>query len=111
MEWMVGWAKDGFSGKTALIRQRSEGVQKKLVAFEMMEPGIARAGHRMLVDGAVMGTVTSGTRTPFLKKAIGMGYVSAARAVTTFEIAIRRRLVRARVVPMPFYRRPAQPRS
>ena len=43
----------------------------------------------MLVDGAVMGTVTSGTRTPFLKKAIGMGYVSAARAVTTFEIAIR----------------------
>jgi aminomethyltransferase len=105
LDWMVCWAKDSFSGKAALRRQQSEGVQKKLVGFELMDSGIARPGHRMWADGSLLGRVTSGTRTPFLKKAIGMGYVSAAHAVETFEVEIRHRRVRARVVPMPFYRR------
>ena len=54
--------------------------------------------------------MTSGTQTPFLKKAIGMAYVPAALAApgTELDIDIRGRAARARVVPMPFYKRPSQ---
>ena len=61
----------------------------------------------MYVDGAHAGTVTSGTQTPFLKKAIGMAYVPPALKApgTEIEIDIRGRRVKAAVVPMPFYKR------
>ena len=64
-------------------------------------------GYDVYVDGAHAGTVTSGTQTPFLKKAIGMAYVPSDRAVagTEFEVDIRGRRARAKVVPMPFYKR------
>ena len=61
-----------------------------------------------MLDGARVGVVTSGTHTPFLKKAIGMAYVPAALTApgTEFTIDIRGRLAKAVVVPMPFYKRP-----
>ena len=63
---------------------------------------------RIVLDGATVGVVTSGTHTPFLKKAIGMAYVPPALAAvgTEFTIDIRGRQARAVVVPMPFYKRP-----
>jgi aminomethyltransferase len=74
----------------------------------MIDRGIARCGYPILSDGAAVGVVTSGTQTPYLKKAIGMGYVPAALAAvgTEFDVEIRGRATRARVVSMPFYRRP-----
>jgi aminomethyltransferase len=91
-----------------LRRQKAEGVQRKIVGFEMLDRGIARQGHDVYVDGTKAGTVTSGTQTPFLKKAIGMTYLPVAHtsAGTEFEVDIRGRRARAAVVPMPFYRRP-----
>jgi aminomethyltransferase len=73
----------------------------------MTERGIARAGCPIYVDGRDVGKVTSGTQTPFLKKAIGMGYVPAAASAPgqALEIDIRGRRVAAKVVPMPFYKR------
>jgi aminomethyltransferase len=73
----------------------------------MLDRGIARHGYDVHVDGARAGRVTSGTQTPFLKKAIGMAYVPSDRTATgtEIEIDIRGKLSRARVVPMPFYKR------
>ena len=105
--WVVGWDKPVFNGRAALVRQKAEGVSRKLVGFEMVDRGIARHGHEVYVDGDRVGTVTSGTMTPYLKKAIGMAYVpvEASAAGTEIAVAIRDRRVAAQVVKMPFYKR------
>jgi aminomethyltransferase len=106
--WIVGWKKEAFTGADVLRRQKSDGVSRKLVGFEMLDRGIARHGYAVFVNGEQAGVVTSGTQTPFLKKAIGMAYLPAAHTApgTEFEIDIRGRRTRAQVVPMPFYKRP-----
>jgi aminomethyltransferase len=107
LAWIVSWAKGDFIGREALDAQKRAGLARHLVGFEMVDRAIARHGHTVFVDGAAAGTVTSGTQTPFLKKAIGMAYVPAAVADgADIEIDVRGRRARARVVPMPFYRRP-----
>ncbi len=78
--WIVGWNKTEFLGRDVLRAQKAEGVTQKLVGFEMLDRAIARHGHAVLHDGAAVGVVTSGTQTPFLKKAIGMAYVPPALA-------------------------------
>jgi aminomethyltransferase len=108
LEWIVSWEKGEFKGREALAAQRAGGVQRRLAGFEMLDRAIARHGHVVLVEGQPAGTVTSGTQTPFLKKAIGMAYLPAVRAEagTEIEIDVRGRRARARVVPLPFYKRP-----
>src|SRR3954471_4879333 len=105
--WIVGWKKDEFLGHDVLKRQKAEGAPRKLVGFEMLDRAIARHGYDVYFDGAHAGTVTSGTQTPFLKKAIGMAYVPSDRTApgTEFDVDVRGRRVRAAVVPMPFYKR------
>ena len=105
--WIVGWKKQEFLGFDVLQRQKAEGAARKLVGFEMLDRAIARHGYDVYLDGAHAGTVTSGTQTPFLKKAIGMAYVPSAKTApgTEFEVDVRGRRVRAAVVPMPFYKR------
>jgi aminomethyltransferase len=105
--WIVGWKKADFIGAEALRQQKTEGVTRKIVGFELEERGIARHGYDVYVDGAKAGIVTSGTQTPFVKKAIGMAYVPVDRTApgTEIEIDIRGRRTRARIVPLPFYRR------
>ena len=107
LEWIVGWKKDDFNGAAALREQKSQGPRRKLVGFEMLDPGIARHGHEVRINGETYGRVTSGTKTPFLNKAIGMAYLPIAHAApgTRIDVDIRGRLARACVVPMPFYRR------
>ncbi len=104
---IVGWKKSDFVGADALRRQKASGPARKLVGFEMTEPGIARHGYPVVSDAGPIGTVTSGTQTPYLKKAIGMAYVPTEMSVdgSQFDVEIRGRRVRARVVPMPFYKR------
>lgn len=104
--WIVGWKKPDFIGKAALDQQKNAGVARKLVGFEMLAPGIARHGYTALTP-AGEGTVTSGTQTPLLKKAIGFAYlpIVATALGTEFEIDIRGRRVPARVVPRQFYKR------
>ncbi len=74
----------------------------------MVDRGIARHGYPVMAGDRRIGVVTSGTQTPFLKKAIGMAYVPADLAApgTDIDIDIRGRVSKARVVPMPFYKRP-----
>ena len=107
LEWMVAWDKPMFNGKTALMKQKAEGLTQRLVGFEMLERGIGRHGYDVYVKAEREGRVTSGTRTPFLEKAIGMAYVpdEVSRVETEITIDVRGRKVRARVVRMPFYTR------
>ena len=106
--WIVGWTKTDFIGADALRAEKVAGAPRKLVGFEVLERAIARHGYDVYVGAAKAGVVTSGTQTPYLKKAIGMAYVPAGRADvgTEFEIDIRGRRAKAVVVPMPFYKRP-----
>ena len=104
--WIVGWKKADFVGKAALDQQKSAGVARKLVGFELIAPGIARHGYKAFTP-AGEGSVTSGTQTPLLKKSIGFAYlpIAATALGTEFEIEIRGRRVPARVVPRQFYKR------
>ena len=105
--WMIGWTNETFIGRDALLRQKERGVSRRLVGFEMIDRGIARHGYHVVQDGDEIGVVTSGTQTPFLRKAIGMAYVpiDLSKPGTDIEIDIRGRGAKARVVPMPFYKR------
>jgi aminomethyltransferase len=105
--WIVGWKKLSFIGREVLHAQKAGGVRKKLAGFEMTDRAIARHGHTVWHAGAEVGIVTSGTQTPFLKKAIGMAYLppSLGAPGTEIEIDIRGRRAKAVVVPMPFYKR------
>jgi len=106
--WIVGWNKSGFLGEDVLRAQREQGTVRRLIGFEMIDKGIARHGYPVWVDGEQVGAVTSGTQTPFLKKAIGMAYLPTALAHDDreIEIEVRGRRLKARIVPLPFYKRP-----
>lgn len=104
--WTLGWKKD-FIGRDALREQKENGLTRKLVGFEMIDRGIARHGYHVVRGDKPIGIVTSGTQTPFLKKAIGMAYVPIDLAApgTEFDIDVRGRASKARVIPLPFYKR------
>ena len=105
--WTVGWDKESFIGREALLEQKRTGPARKLVGFEMLDRGIARHDHAVYAGTDRVGRVTSGTLTPFLQKAVGMAYVPVELAArdTELSIDVRGRRLRARVVRMPFYRR------
>jgi aminomethyltransferase len=106
--WTVGWSKGvPFLGEARLREQKEKGVARRLVGFELVDRGIARHGYPVVQDGKTVGVVTSGTQTPFLKKAIGMAYVPIELAAvgTDIDIDIRGRVSKARVIAMPFYKR------
>ena len=107
LNWIVGWKKDDFVGAAALRAQKASGPTRKIAGFELQERGIARHGYDAYVGDAKAGVVTSGTQTPFLKKSIGMAYLPVEHTAVgaEFDVDIRGRRTRARVVPMPFYKR------
>jgi len=102
--WITKFTKR-FVNSEYLAAQKENGVERKLVGFEMIERGIPRHDYE-IVDSAgnVIGKVTSGTQSPSLQKGIGMGYVntSFAKLGTDIFIKIRDNKVLARVVKMPF---------
>jgi aminomethyltransferase len=108
LNWIVGWKKESFIGADVLKHQKAVGAPRKLIGFEMLERAIGRHGYDVYLDGQKAGVVTSGTQTPFLKKAIGMAYLPSGRTElgTEFEIDIRGRRAKAAIVPMPFYKKP-----
>jgi len=110
LSWIVGWKKDDFLGADVLRSQRAGGLARRLVAFEMRDRAIGRHGYPVVRDGQPVGVVTSGTQTPFLKKAIGMAMVPVDMTPvgTPLQIEIRGRAVAAEVVPEPFYKRPGK---
>jgi len=107
LKWIVKLQKGDFLGKPVIEKQLAEGLTRKLVGFEMAEPGIARPHYPVFYLGQRIGEVASGTFSPLLKKAIGLVYlpIGGAGVGTEFEIEIRGKRTRARVIPTPFYKR------
>lgn len=102
--WITKFTKE-FTSRALFEKQKSEGVSRKLVGFEMIDKGIARHGYEIQDEhGNLIGHITSGTQSPTLGKAIGMGYVSTAYAAlgTPIQVIIRNQPLKAQIVKIPF---------
>jgi aminomethyltransferase len=108
--WIVKFDKGEFIGQEALLKQKQEGIRRKLVGFEMVGKDIARDHYPVFVHGREAGHVTSGSPSITLKKNIGLAYLPAENASigTTFQVSVRSKLPEARVVRTPFYKREEQ---
>jgi len=95
-------------GRDALARIAEAGPARRLVGLMMTGRGIARHGYPVHAGDRLTGTITSGTLSPSLGRAIAMAYVAPGDAEpgTILEVEIRAARVAAEVVPLPFYRRP-----
>jgi aminomethyltransferase len=104
--WVVRMEKGDFVGRAALVEHRRRGPRRLLVGVTLTEAGVPRAGYRVLRDGAAVGEVTSGTKSPTLGKGIALGYVEPTASAVGAELAveIRGRAVAATVVSLPFHR-------
>ncbi|MBK5286591.1 MAG: glycine cleavage system aminomethyltransferase GcvT [Bacteroidia bacterium] len=104
--WITKFTKE-FTAKNILLQQKEKGITRKLIGFEMLDRGIARPHYEIVdADGKILGQVTSGTQSPSLQKAIGMGYVPKEYAEAGREIFIRVRdkALKALVVNIPLYK-------
>jgi aminomethyltransferase len=102
--WITKFTKE-FTNSKRLKEQKEKGVQRKLVGFELTDRGIPRHDYEITdASGNTIGKVTSGTQSPTLNKGIGMGYVRTEFALpdTAIFIKIRDKLLKAKVVKMPF---------
>jgi len=104
LSWITKFSK-AFTAREILEKQKAEGIRKKLVGFEMIEKGIPRHGYEIKdFSGMPIGQVTSGTQSPSLGKAIGLGYVSTtySNLDSKIFIKVRDKLLHAKVVKLPF---------
>ena len=97
--------KTDFNGKEALQKQKEQGLQKRLVGFEMLERGIPRGHYPIVAENREIGMVSTGSFSPTLNKNIGLGFVETKYAELGTEIAveIRGKALKAIVVKKPFY--------
>ncbi len=105
--WITKFTKE-FTNSENLKKQKEAGVTKKLVGFELIDRGIPRHDYEIVdADGNNIGIVTSGTQSPSLGKAIGMGYVKTEFSAVDSEIyiVIRDKKIAAKVVKLPFYKK------
>lgn len=107
----IGWvvkSKEGieYIGKEVLLRQKAEGTSRILVGLNLLDRGIIRENYKLFKDGEEIGFVTSGGYSPTLKKTIGLALVKTQYSSigTEFDIEIRNKLLRTKVVSTPFYR-------
>ncbi|MBP7809235.1 MAG: glycine cleavage system aminomethyltransferase GcvT [Bacteroidia bacterium] len=105
--WITKFTKD-FTNRTEIEKHKTNGVSKKLVGFEMIDRGIPRHDYQIAdANGNIIGKVTSGTQSPSLNKAIGMGYVKTELATPDSEIfiLIRDKPIKAKVSKIPFLKK------
>jgi aminomethyltransferase len=107
LAWIVKMDKGEFIGRAALLKQKAQGVTRKLIGFEMTGRGIGRDGYEVLLDGVPAGWVTSGGPSPTLNKNIGLCYLPCDRAKPgqRIQVLIRSQPVEAVTVATPFYKR------
>jgi len=107
LAWVTKFSKGDFLGREILLKQKEQGVTRKLVGLEILERGIARGGYRLFKEDINIGHVTSGTRSPSLDKSIALGSVGIEHAAigNVVDVEIRSRKAPAKVVSLPFYRR------
>jgi aminomethyltransferase len=105
--WICKLKKGEFIGQAALLKQKEEGLDRRLVGFEMKDKGIARDDFAVIIDGEKLGYVTSGSPAPYLKKNIGLAFVPIefANIGQEIKIDVRGKHLAAEIVPIPFYKR------
>ncbi|NDC76281.1 MAG: glycine cleavage system aminomethyltransferase GcvT [Chitinophagia bacterium] len=106
--WITRFSKP-FTASEFLAKQKANGTEKRLVGFEMVDKGIPRHDYKIRdADGNLIGRVTSGTQSPTLGKAIGLGYVLTPFSAldTDIWVDVRDRALKARVVKLPFVQQP-----
>jgi len=105
--WLVK-PKEGidYIGKETLLKQKSEGTDRIIVGLNLLDRGIIREHYKIFKNGEEIGFVTSGGFSPTLKKTIGLGLVEKqySEVGTEFEIEIRNKFLRGKIVATPFYR-------
>lgn len=104
--WITKFSKD-FINSEALKKEKEQGPERKLIAFELNERGIPRQGYDIVdSNGNKIGVVTSGTMSPSMGKGIGLGYVPTIfkDVGSVIYIQIRKNAVPATVVKLPFYK-------
>ena len=109
----LGWITklvdtNNFIDKQFLINQKEEGVSRRLKGFELIDKGIPRKAYEIFdSEGNKIGVVTSGTMSPVLKKGIGMGYLNKGftKLDTEIFIKVRKKMLKAKVVKLPFYKK------
>jgi aminomethyltransferase len=103
--WTVKLDKDDFVSKAALVAAKAAGLKRRLVGLEIASPRVGRHGWEVIKDGAVVGTVTSGTSSPTLGKSIALAYVPSGGAANGTAYTVRQGATElpAVVVPRPFY--------
>ena len=104
LSWITKFSKP-FVNSEALKSQKESGVSKKLIGFELIDRGVPRHDYKIVdANGKEIGIVTSGTMSPTLKKAIGMGYVTKDFSALNSEIyvQVREKNLKAKVVSIPF---------
>ena len=107
LSWITKFTNN-FNNSDALYKQKEEGISRRLIGFELLERGIPRKDYEIAdEEGNIIGKVTSGTQSPSLQKAIGMGYLQNAftKVDTEIYIKVRKKLLKAKVVKLPFYKR------
>ena len=109
LDRFVKMDKPEFIGQSTLADQKQRGLDRILVGLEAIERGIPRDGYKVVdPQGSLIGSVTSGSPAPFLKKNIALAYVPLAHAAegTELGVEVRNQIVKCKVVPTPFYKRP-----
>lgn len=105
--WIAKLDKGPFLGREALQKQKKSGPRRRLVGLEMVGRGIAREGYPVWLHGRAEGRVTSGSYAPFLKKNIALAHLPTGlvQVGADAEVEIRGKMVAARQVALPFYKR------
>ena len=105
--WIIKFDKGDFIGRAALEKIKASGPARKLVGLVLDEPGIARQGDTLQVNGAEVGVVTSGTKTPTVNKALGMAFIASelAKPDTQVSVVVRGRPIAGHLISLPFYKR------
>jgi aminomethyltransferase len=102
--WITKLDKGEFLGKSVMLKEKAAGLKRALVGFTLSEKAVARHGYPLTANGKEIGHVTSGTFSPTLERAIGLGYVSVGndKVGNTISVVIRGREVPATIVNIPF---------
>jgi len=105
--WVVRLDRGEFIGRDSLVKQKSDGVRRKLVGFEMLGRDIARDHYPVYINGKEVSHVSSGSPSITLKKNIGLTYLPVEHSAigTKIQVLVRGRACEAEVVPTPFYKR------
>ncbi|MGQ9565805.1 MAG: glycine cleavage system aminomethyltransferase GcvT [Candidatus Bathyarchaeales archaeon] len=105
LSFVVKLEKEDFIGKTALQKQKTDGMKRKRVGIRMSGAGIPRQHHEVFKNHQKIGTITSGTYSPLLKIGIAMAYVAADHATVgnKVEVNIREKMAEGEIVKFPFY--------